>query len=77
MFVLAQQTIFVRVVSEEPTTGFNLADVLLRALGITGVLMAGSLLLGIVLGGGFIGYRIWQRRRDAGTVIGTDLRVTP
>lgn len=77
MFFLAQQTIFVKVVSEEPTTGFNLADVLIRALGLTGVLLVGSLLLGVVLGGGFIAYRIWQRRRQRSEVIGADLRVTP
>jgi hypothetical protein len=77
MFLIAQQTIFVKVVSEEPTSGFSLADVLLRALGLTGVLIAASLVLGLVLGGGFIAYRIWQRRHAETEVIGADLRVTP
>lgn len=77
MLRLAQQTIFVRVVSDEPTTGFGFADVLLRALGLTGVLMAGSLVLGLVLGAGFIAYRRWQRRRERDEAIGAGLRVTP
>ena len=77
MFLLAQQTIFVRVVGQEPTTGFDLADVLIRALGVTGVLTVGSLLLGLVLGGSFILYRMWRRRRDGDYAIGADLRVTP
>jgi hypothetical protein len=64
MFLLAQNTIFVKVVETEPNTGFNLADVLIRALGVTGVLMLGSLLLGLILGGAFIGYRAWRRRRE-------------
>ena len=77
MFLVAQQTIFVRVVSEEPTTGFDLADVLIRALGVTGVLTVGSVVLGLLLGGTFILYRIWRRRREGDQSIGTDMRVTP
>jgi hypothetical protein len=64
MLLLAQTTIFVKVVDAEPKTGFNLADVLIRALGVTGVLMVGSLVLGLILGGGFIAYRAWTRKRS-------------
>jgi hypothetical protein len=77
MLLAAQTTIIVKVIDQEPTTGFNLADVLIRALGVTGVLIVGSLILGLALGGGFIWYRVRQRQREAGSAIGSDLRVTP
>lgn len=77
MFLQPQPPIFVKVIDREPTTGFNLGDVLIRALGVTGVLLLGSLVLGLVLGGGFIAYRKWQRRREERGATGADLRVTP
>lgn len=43
----------------DPTT---MGDVLLGAIGLTGVLVAVGLLLGAVMGGLFI---LWKRRRDA------------
>ena len=43
----------------DPTT---MGDVLLGAIGLTGVLVVVGLLLGAVMGGIFI---LWKRRRDA------------
>ncbi|CAN5371257.1 MAG: hypothetical protein H0T05_01625 [Acidobacteria bacterium] len=43
----------------DPTT---MGDVLLTAIGLSGVLAVAGLLLGILLGGLFI---VWKRRRDA------------
>jgi hypothetical protein len=77
MAPVPQTTIIVRVLNQEPTTGFNLADVLISALGVTGVLTLGSLILGLALAGGFIWYRLRQRRLQEGQTIGADLRVTP
>jgi hypothetical protein len=74
--LLAQSTIFVKVIDREPTTGFDFAAVLLRALGVSGVLFAASVALGLLLGGAFIVYRIWQRRCEPINAIGSDLRVT-
>lgn len=70
--------IVVRVV-EEPLRGFGLGDVLLSAIGISGVIFLGALLLGLVLGGLFI----WvQKLRSRGRPDETSfeaqhLRLTP
>jgi hypothetical protein len=48
--------------ADEPVRGFGLGDVLLGALGVTGVMIVGALLLGLVLGVGIIGFQKLRRR---------------
>lgn len=70
--------IIVRVVQQEPTTGFGLADVLIRALGLTGVLLVGSAVFGLLLGAVFIWFRIIRAKahgEDPGRTV--ELGLTP
>lgn len=68
--------IMVRVIQDEPSTGFDLADVLIKSLGLTVAITVLSLLLGVVLGGTFIWLRILRTRHqpDASSA---GLHVTP
>ena len=68
--------IMVRVVQDEPTTGFNLADVLIKSLGLTVVITIASIVLGVVLGGAFIWLRV-RRARNQPETSSQGLRVTP
>ncbi|HXH06573.1 MAG TPA: hypothetical protein VNI83_08280 [Vicinamibacterales bacterium] len=54
MSLLQTQPLIVRVV-EPPVEEATVADVLLGALGLTGVLLIVALLLGLLLGGLFVG----------------------
>lgn len=53
--------ILVRVIGP-PTEDTGLGDVILQALGLTGVIAVGALVLGLVLGGAFILLRRWRPR---------------
>ena len=70
--------IMVRVIREESGTGFDLADVLIRSLGLTAVIAVASVVLGLLLGGAFIWMRILRARKQA-SLQGSapSLRVTP
>jgi hypothetical protein len=64
--------IMVQVV-EKPIEGTSVADVLLGAIGLTGVLIALAVLLGLALGGVIILYkRHAERRRTDGPRAGAD-----
>ena len=54
--------IIVRVV-EAPVRGLGLGDVILNAVGLTGALALGALVLGLALAALVIGYRKLQARR--------------
>ena len=54
--------IIVKVV-EQPLRGLGLGDVILNAVGLTGVLAVTALVLGLVLGAIVIGYRRMQSKR--------------
>jgi hypothetical protein len=58
--------VIVRVVGQ-PAREISVADVLLGAVGITGVFLIGAALLGLALGGIFILFRMWQARRQPET----------
>lgn len=66
--------VIVKVVSE-PTPQVTVVDVLVDALGLTGVIVAGSFVLGGVVGLLLIGYSRWKiaRSGDAGTSEHTSL----
>lgn len=49
--------------ADQPMRGFGLGDVLLSALGVTGVMVLGALVLGLLLAGVFILYRKLQNDR--------------
>lgn len=44
---------------------YTLGDVVLAAVGIAGVLLLGAIVLGLVLGLGFIGFRLRRRRQQS------------
>jgi hypothetical protein len=53
--------IIVRVV-QQPVRSTTVADVLLGAIGLTGILVLAALLLGALLGGTLIGFKRWRER---------------
>lgn len=53
------QPIMVEVV-QRPVESTTIADVLLGAIGLTGVLVLAAVLLGAVLGGALIAFRTWR-----------------
>jgi len=66
------QPIMVTVV-EQPTEGTTVADVLLGAIGLSGVLIMLALVLGLALGGGIVLYkRMKERGRTDGPRAGAD-----
>jgi hypothetical protein len=44
---------------------YTLGDVVLAAVGIAGVLLLGAIVLGLVLGLGFIGFRLRRQRQQS------------
>jgi membrane protein CcdC involved in cytochrome C biogenesis len=48
---------------EPPVRGFGLGDVIINAVGLTGVMVIGAVVLGCVLAAVIIGYRKFQVRR--------------
>ena len=71
------QPIIVRVI-DEPVKSTGIGDVILGALGITGVLVLAALLLGAILGGLLISIKKVRAKYNLETVSDHDaLRVTP
>ena len=73
----AQSTIVVRVV-EKPVEPTGISDVIIGALGLTGMLLLSALLLGVVLGGILIGIKLLRARYNLAPQKNPDaMRVTP
>lgn len=73
----SMQPIIVRVI-EEPVRTTGVADVLLGALGLAGVLTLAALLLGGILGAVFIGIKRLRAKYDLEPIPDSQaLRVTP
>lgn len=53
--------IIVQAVDAQPAQELGLGEVILQAVGLTGIILVASLLLGLLLGGGII----WLRKRQA------------
>ena len=71
------QPIVVRVM-EEPVKSTGVADILIGALGLTGVMLLAALLLGALLGGILIGIKKLRAKYDLEPVPDSDaMRVTP
>ena len=70
--------IIVRVPQNTPVESTSIPDILLGALGLTGVLLLSALLLGVVLGGALIGFKLLRARLNLDPPSDRDaLRVTP
>ena len=77
MLIQAAQPIVVRVV-EPPVETTTVADILVGALGLTGVLLLAALVLGGILGGILIGVKRFRERYNLEPVPDSEaLRVTP
>jgi ABC-type dipeptide/oligopeptide/nickel transport system permease component len=63
LFALQSGSVMVRVV-EEPVQSTTVADVIVGAIGLTGVLVLVALLLGGILGGLLIGIKKMRERYD-------------
>jgi hypothetical protein len=61
--MIQQSPIIVRVI-QPPTESTTVADVLIGAIGLTGMLVVVALLLGAVFGGILIGIKILRRRMN-------------
>ena len=71
------QPIVVRVV-EEPVKSTGVSDILIGALGLTGVMLMAALLLGLLLGGLLIGIKKLRAKYNLEPEAGAnELRVTP
>jgi len=69
--------IIVRVV-EQPVESTTVADILMGALGLTGVLILAAAILGLLLGGVLIGLKLLRARYNLEKVQDLqELRVTP
>jgi uncharacterized membrane protein YqhA len=73
----AGQPIIVRVV-EQPVHETTIADIILGAIGLVGILLIAAALLGLMLGGALIGIKFLRARRGADPGLDhEELRVTP
>jgi hypothetical protein len=77
MFALQSSPIIVRV-AEQPVESTSISDILVGALGLTGVMLLAALLLGAALGGALIGVKLLRARLNPERTPDRDaLRVTP
>lgn len=65
-------------VVDQPVESTTLADVILGALGLTGVLLLAAILLGALLGGILIGVKLLRQHYDLEPVPDSEaLKITP
>jgi hypothetical protein len=65
-------------VAEQPVEATSITDILVGALGLTGVMLLAALLLGAALGGALIGFKLLRGRLNLDPTSDRDaLRVTP
>jgi hypothetical protein len=62
--MMVQQTPIIVQVVQTPVESTTVADVLIGAIGLTGVLVLVAILLGGVFGGALIGFKILRRRMN-------------
>lgn len=79
MFALQQPNpIIVRLPQDTPVEPTSIPDILIGALGLTGVMLLSALLLGVVLGGALIGFKLLRTRLNLDPPVERDeMRVTP
>ena len=78
MFALLQPAspIMVRV-AEQPVESTSVTDILIGALGLTGVMLLAAVLLGAALGGALIGFKLLRARYNLEASEHDSLRITP
>ena len=78
MFALLQPAspIMVRV-AEQPVESTSVTDILIGALGLTGVMLLAAVLLGAALGGALIGFKLLRARFKLEASEHDSLRITP
>ena len=78
MFALQPATPIIVRVAEQPVESTSVSDILVGALGLTGVLLLAAVLLGALLGGALIGYKLLRARMNLEPPSdGDSIRVTP
>ena len=76
-FALQQPSVMVRVV-EQPVESTTVADVLLGAIGLTGALIVGAVLLGALFGGILIAIKRYREKHDLEPIPDSEaLKITP
>jgi hypothetical protein len=65
-------------VAEQPVESTSVTDLLIGAIGLTGVLLLAAVVLGVVLGGALIGFKLLRAKYNLEPASDRDsLRVTP
>jgi hypothetical protein len=77
MLIQSSSPIIVRVI-EQPAESTSVSDILIGALGLTGVLMLAAAVLGLLLGGALVGIKLLRARYNLEPVPDSEsMRVTP
>jgi uncharacterized protein YneF (UPF0154 family) len=77
VFALQPGPIIVRV-TEQPVESTTVSDILIGAIGLTGVLLLAAIVLGAILGGLLIGFKLLRAKLNLEPPSDADtLRVTP
>ena len=78
MFALQPTNPIMVRMAEQPVESTTVSDILLGALGLTGVMLLAALVLGALLGGALIGVKLLRSRLNLEPVPDSEaLRVTP
>ena len=78
MFALQPMNPIMVRVAEQPVESTTVADILIGALGLTGVMLLAAVVLGGLLGGALIGFKLLRARLNLEpTPDGEAMRVTP
>ncbi|MCA1560294.1 MAG: hypothetical protein LC804_08525 [Acidobacteria bacterium] len=77
MLLIQSSPIMVRVI-EQPAESTSVSDILIGALGLTGVLLLAAAVLGVLLGGVLVGIKLVRARYNLEAVPDSEsMRVTP
>jgi hypothetical protein len=78
LFALQQQPVMVRVIEQPPADATTVADVLLGAIGLTGALIVGAVLLGALFGAILIAVKRYREKHNLEPVPDSEaLKITP
>jgi hypothetical protein len=67
--------IIIQTVDAPAAHELGLGEIILQAVGLTGIILIGSLLLGLALSGGIIWLRTWQARERRAGEAGDQIRL--
>ena len=78
MLFAFQQPVMVRVLEQQPVESTTVADVLLGAIGLTGVLIVSAVLLGALFGAILIGIKRYREKHNLEAIPDSEaLKITP